>query len=334
MSFVDRLLARARSQRIERDHLVDVAAPRRSGPRAGGPAGCASRSRNSVRRRIDLPAVVDVALDQLLEASACAGWPLTERDVDDRERRLQRRVLVELVARRPSGSAPCFSSTTIRIAASRSESSRTSEMSGDAPGLRRVDDLLDEVRLDDLVGDLVDDDRARGRRRSSMCTRAAHGSRRPRPVRVAPRRCPRGPDDAAGREVRARARSPCSSVERRCRGSSISRDDRVADLARGCAAGCESPCPPRCRCEPLTSRFGNLPGRTVGSVARLVVVGLEVDGVELDVVEHLDGRPRSCAPRCIASPRADRRRSSRSCPARRRAGSAVFQSWAMRTSVG
>ena len=37
---------------------------------------------------------------------------------------------------------------------------------------------------------------------------------------------------------------------------------------------------------PLTSRFGNFAGRTVGSRSLVVVVGLEIDGVLVDVVEQ------------------------------------------------
>ena len=45
--------------------------------------------------------------------------------------------------------------------------------------------------------------------------------------------------------------------------------------------------------EPLTSRLGNLPGRTVGSISALVVVGLEVDGVEVR------GRPAAPSPAAV-----------------------------------
>jgi hypothetical protein len=47
--------------------------------------------------------------------------------------------------------------------------------------------------------------------------------------------------------------------------------------------------------EPLTSRFGNRDGSTVGSAARLVVVRLEVDGVGVDLAKHLGGKPRKPA---------------------------------------
>ena len=55
---------------------------------------------------------------------------------------------------------------------------------------------------------------------------------------------------------------------------------------------------------------------------RLVVVGDEIDGLLVEIRHHVVRRAPSAAPRCTASPRADRRRSSRNCPARRRAGSA------------
>ena len=41
--------------------------------------------------------------------------------------------------------------------------------------------------------------------------------------------------------------------------------------------------------EPLTSRFGNGAGRTVGSLGGLVVVGDEVDGLLVEVRHHLVG---------------------------------------------
>ena len=75
--------------------------------------------------------------------------------------------------------------------------------------------------------------------------------------------------------------------------------------------------------EPLTSRFGKRDGRTDGSPARLVVVRLEVDGVRVDVAQHLGRDPREPRLGVAHRRRRDRRRSSRSCPARRRAGSAA-----------
>ena len=67
--------------------------------------------------------------------------------------------------------------------------------------------------------------------------------------------------------------------------------------------------------------------------ARAVVVLDEVDGLLVDVGEQLRRRSRSCALRCSASPPADRRRPSRSCPGRRPAGSAARKSCARRTSA-
>ena len=41
--------------------------------------------------------------------------------------------------------------------------------------------------------------------------------------------------------------------------------------------------------EPLTSRFGKRDGQNQRFAGRLVVVGPEVDGVRVDVAEHLGG---------------------------------------------
>ena len=73
---------------------------------------------------------------------------------------------------------------------------------------------------------------------------------------------------------------------------------------------------------PLTSRFGKRAGRTVGSCAAVVVVGLEIDRVLVDVVQQRVGGAWRGAPRCSASPPADRRPSSRNCPGRRSAAGA------------
>ena len=54
----------------------------------------------------------------------------------------------------------------------------------------------------------------------------------------------------------------------------------------------------------------------------VVVVGLEIDGLLVDVFEQRRRRCATGALRCTAWPPADRRRPSRSCPARRPAGSA------------
>ena len=73
---------------------------------------------------------------------------------------------------------------------------------------------------------------------------------------------------------------------------------------------------------PLTRRFGNFAGRTDGSRSRAVVVGLEIDGVLVDIVEQRLARSWSGGLRCIAWPPADRRRPSRNCPGRRSAARA------------
>ena len=70
---------------------------------------------------------------------------------------------------------------------------------------------------------------------------------------------------------------------------------------------------------PLTSRFGNLAGRTDGLLQRAVVVLPEVDRVLVEVVEQRSARPWPAGTRCNARRPADRRRPSRSCPGRRSA---------------
>ena len=66
------------------------------------------------------------------------------------------------------------------------------------------------------------------------------------------------------------------------------------------------------------------PGRQDGRLhARAVVVLDEVDRVLVDVGQDLGRDGASCAPRCSAWRPAGRRRPSRSCPGRRRAGSAA-----------
>ncbi len=65
-------------------------------------------------------------------------------------------------------------------------------------------------------------------------------------------------------------------------------DNRVADSPRLCGRDARrhpDGDPP----EPLTSRLGNLPGKTRKPSVLLVVARLEVDGVEFDVLEHLGG---------------------------------------------
>ncbi len=57
--------------------------------------------------------------------------------------------------------------------------------------------------------------------------------------------------------------------------------------------------------------------------ARVVEVGTKVDGLLVDVRQHLDRRSARGAPRCTDTRPADRRRSSRSCRGRRPADSAA-----------
>ncbi len=74
--------------------------------------------------------------------------------------------------------------------------------------------------------------------------------------------------------------------------------------------------------EPLTSRFGKRDGSTAGSLARLVVVRARSRRCRRRCRAASRSPSARAAPRCSASRPAGRRRSSRSCPGRRRAGSA------------
>ena len=143
----------------------------------------------------------------------------------------------------------------------------------------------------------------------------------PRPGRVG------GADAGAAEDERRRSGNPgpcmisISASEVETPGRRSARSSRRSPR-RDCAAGCWSPCRRRCRRAPFTRRFGNFAGRTVGSFAGIVVVGAEIDGVLVEVVEQRMRDLLRAAPRCSASPPADRCRSSRNSPARRSAARA------------
>ncbi len=127
-------------------------------------------------------------------------------------------------------------------------------------------------------------------------------------------------DRAAGREVRPE--DVLAEVVRGEVGVVDERDRRVADLpevvgrdVRGHADGDAR--------RPVDEQVRQLGRQHARLALRAVVVVDEVDGLLVDVVEHLGGDRRSGAPPCSAWPRRCRRRPSRSCPGRRRAGSAA-----------
>ena len=74
---------------------------------------------------------------------------------------------------------------------------------------------------------------------------------------------------------------------------------------------------------PFTSRFGNRAGQHERLLLVAVVVRHEVDGLLVDVAEHLHRERRRAAPRCSGTRRRGRRRPSRSCRAGRSADSAA-----------
>ena len=144
-------------------------------------------------------------------------------------------------------------------------------------------------RLVHLVRDLGDDDAlALGACASTSISAAARTTRRPRPVRYASR-MPRAPvDDAAGREVRARHQyfmMPSMSHRRIRRAAPRWRRRSRVRLCGGMLVAMPTAMPD----EPFTSRFGTTAGSTSGIVARVVVVGPEVDGVLVEIGQHLAG---------------------------------------------
>ena len=207
---------------------------------------------------------------------------------------------------------------------------------GDAVDLLVLDqlgDLLEQGRLVDLVRQLGDDDRRA----------VAARSPRTRPAPASP------PGRGRGRTCRgwrrwspARRSAGCAASRsgRSCRRSGSPGPGRTCTGRRRCSSGLSiraivastiSPrlwggmlvaMPTAMPDAPLTSRFGQLGRQDRRLLPGAVVVVDEVDGVLVDVGQHLVGDRASGAPRCSASPPAGRRRPSRSCPGRRPAGSA------------
>ena len=196
----------------------------------------------------------------------------------------------------------------------------------------QLGDPLDQPRLVHLVRDLGDDDRlAVALRWVSMLGARAHlddaaaggvggGSRRGR-----------GWSRRSGSRARG---SPPSASRAGPSGSSMQQHRAPSITSVRLCGGMLVAMPTAMPDEPLIRRFGTLAGSTVGSRSRAVVVGHPVDRLLVDVVaQHLLGELGRAAPRCSASPPGCRRRSSRSCPGRRPAGSACEKSCAMRTTV-
>ncbi len=270
----------------------------------------------------DLALVVEVVADAARGATACAA---------------RRRRARPCCSRRSSGARVClkslFSATCghrVALQLDLDPHARLVGVVGEVGDLGEhlvvdeIGDLLDHAVVAALlhaVGELGDDDRAACRRAAPRCGPARASRSRPRPVRYASRIPLAADDDRAGREVRALdVLHQLVDVGRRGRRSA--RRSRRSTSPRLCG-GMFVAIPTAIPAEPLTSRFGNRAGSTVGSLARLVVVRLEVDGVGVDVAQELGRELRRGGTRCSASPPAGRRRASRSCPGRRRAGSAA-----------
>ena len=142
-------------------------------------------------------------------------------------------------------------------------SSRTSASSGRLLGLEQLGDLLDQPRLLHLIGDFGDDhdigaaalvlDLPAGADAEAAAAGAV-GLEDARPVLD---------DDAAGREIRARARVP-TSVSIRAFGFSI-RWSAASQSSAALCGGIVVAMPTAMPDEPLARRLGKAPGRTTGS---------------------------------------------------------------------
>ncbi len=298
----DRLLARlARADR--RDHLVEVE-HREDEPleTVGLLAGLPQLELGAAADH--LAAMVDVALDELLEGQR-ARLAVDERDVDDREGVLQRRELVELPLDHLGIAATLehHEDPGRRVAAG-----VVADLGdvGDAPALRRVDDLLDEVRLIDLVGDLVDHDRVAPAH--LVAVHAAAHDHPPAAGRVRLGDAAAAHDPSAGGEVGARHDLE-QSVEADLR-IVDRRDDRAADL-RGVVRRDRARHADRDAARAVAEQVREAARQDGRLLEPLVVVGLEVDGVLIEVVEQLRrdrGHPRFGVPhrrRRIAFDRAE-----------------------------
>ena len=199
-----------------------------------------------------------------LEQRHHARHAVGERDGVVAERRLQRGVLEELVER----------DLRDRVALELDLDPHPGAVGvvgevgdlGDHLLVDEVGDLLDHAAvaaLLDAVRQLGDDDRALAAAELLDVGAGAHDDAAAAgAVGVADPRA--ADDDRAGREVRALAGA--SSGRRRSRRACRSAGRRRRSSRRGGAAACWSPCRPRSRTEPLTSRFGNRAGIASGSL--------------------------------------------------------------------
>ena len=228
-----------------------------------------------------LDAMVDEALKRLFEVEQLRPRA-HERDHVDRERRLKRGVLVELVEDHALFFAALefdhdAHAVTVALVANVADAL-------DGPALDQFRHALDEVGLGDLVRNGVDHDRL-------AIVLARFG------VGLGPHRdaAPAGPvpvqDSLASADLRARREvgSPNDGGEVLDRAVRVvdQVNDGVTDLVeivrrdRGGHAHGDSRAA-------VDQQVGELAGQYRGLVAGLVVVGREIDGVAVDVFEHLD----------------------------------------------
>ncbi len=156
---------------------------------------------------------------------------------------------------------------------------------GHAPRIDQLGQLLEQRLLGELVGDLGEDDlRAAVLQLLDLVLGADDDLAPPGAIRLA--NAPAAADRAAGGEVGA-GNDLQELVEVDLRVVDVG-NRRVADLAQVVRRDTRrhpDGDPPRA----VDQKVGELPGQDPGLLVLLVVVGLEVDRVELDVLEHLRG---------------------------------------------
>ena len=229
----------------------------------------------------DLLAVREVGVEQAAQAQR-ARLAAVDHQVDDRLRGLQRRVLVELV------------DDDLRVLALLELDDQPDALpvglvahvgdAGDPAVLHDLDDLLDDARLADLVGDLRDDELLL--RAHVLDLDAAAQAHEPAARRVGLQDAAPAHDDAAGREVGAAddlaelAQRDVGRVEH-----GAQRGDDLAQVVRREARGHAH----RDAVRAVAEQVREAPGQHDGLGQRLVVVRDAVDRLAVEVRHQLDG---------------------------------------------
>ena len=241
--------------------------------------------------RDDLPLVLEVVVEQVAQAERLRH-AVDERDRVVAERRLQRRVLVELVQRdlRDRVALQVHLDPHPRLVG---EVLEVGDL-GDRPFLDEVGDLLDHAfvaALANAVGQLVDHDRRASAAQLLDVRACAHDdAAATRAIRLADPVAP--DDDPRRREVRALdVLHQALDVDGRLVDQRHERVDRLAEVVRRDVRRHADRDPRRA----VDEQVREARGQDDGLAARLVVVRLEVDGVRVDVAQQLGRDPTEAA---------------------------------------